>query len=99
MLDSLPREQLRGAMNNLREHRDFSSMWRRDAFDRDNRIDALLTELAALGPIAVDSSWPEDPLARNLAEIGRFIANATRPKPTRQPKYSNPLCSAPAGNI
>jgi ATP-dependent helicase/nuclease subunit A len=83
----LPREQLRGAMNSLREHRDFPSPWRRDAFDRNNRIDALITALAALGPLADDSSWPEDPLARNLAEIGRFIANAMRLEPVSGRDY------------
>src|SRR5207248_733170 len=84
---ALPREQLRGAMNNLREHRDFPATWRRDGFDRNNRIDALVTELMVLGPIAADSSWSEDPLARNLAEIGRFIANATRLEPVSGPDY------------
>jgi ATP-dependent exoDNAse (exonuclease V) beta subunit len=74
----VPREQLRGAMNSLREHRDFPEPWRRDPFDRDNRIDALLTELARLGPLSGESSWPADPLARNLADIERFIADATR---------------------
>jgi ATP-dependent exoDNAse (exonuclease V) beta subunit len=82
-----PREQLRGAMNNLREHRDFPAPWRRDPFDRDNRIDALIAELAALGPIAADSSWPEDPLARNLAEVGRFIATVTRLEPVSGRDY------------
>jgi len=83
----VPREQLRGAMNSLREHRDFPASWRRDAFDRDNRIDALISELAALGALAADSSWPEDLLARNLAEIGRFIANATRLEPVSGRDY------------
>lgn len=74
----LPREQLRSAVNSMRDHRDFPAPWRRDPFDRDNRIDALVSDLAALGSIAQDSSWPEDSLAGNLAEIGRFIATATR---------------------
>lgn len=74
----VPREQLRGAMNSLREHRDFPEPWRRDPFDRDSKIDALVTELAALGSLAAESSWPQDSLARNLAEIARFIADATR---------------------
>ena len=73
-----PREQLRRAMNKLREHRDFPAPWRRDPLDRDSKIDELVTELAGLGPLARDSSWPGDPLARNLAEIGRFIADVTR---------------------
>ena len=74
----VPREQLRAAMNSLREHRDFPGPWRRDPFDRDNRIDALLSELAGLAPLAAESSWPDDPLANNLADIGRFIGDATR---------------------
>ena len=73
-----PREQLRTAMNTLREHRDFPTPWRRDPFDRNKSIDALLSELVALGPLAGDSSWPDDPLARNLTDIGRFVADATR---------------------
>src|SRR5262249_55329989 len=36
-----PREQLRNAMNALREHRDFPERWRRDPFDRQGTIDAL----------------------------------------------------------
>src|SRR5205823_2175147 len=31
-----------------------------------------------LGPLADESSWSEDPLARNLAEIVRFIGGAIR---------------------
>jgi ATP-dependent helicase/nuclease subunit A len=74
----IPREQLRAAMNSLREHRDFPAFWRRDPFDRDYRIDAVISELAKLAPLAAESSWPQDPLARNLVEIGSFIADATR---------------------
>ena len=66
----VPREQLRAAMSSLCEHRDFPEPWRRDPFDRDNRIDALLTELATLAPLAAESSSPTDSLARNLNEVG-----------------------------
>ena len=53
-----PREQLRNAMQTLREHRDFSEPWRRQTFDRNGAIDALMTELSALGALAPRSSWP-----------------------------------------
>jgi ATP-dependent helicase/nuclease subunit A len=53
----VPREQLRMAMNTLREHRDFPTPWRRDPFERGKRIDALIDELAALAPLAAESSW------------------------------------------
>jgi ATP-dependent exoDNAse (exonuclease V) beta subunit len=73
-----PRDQLRTAMLSLLDHRDFPAPWRRDTFDRDKRIDALVTELAELAAIGVDASSPTDSLARNLVDIGRFIADATR---------------------
>jgi ATP-dependent helicase/nuclease subunit A len=65
-------------MNSLCEHRDFPETWRRDPFDRNNRIDTLVSELARLGPLAAESSWPEDPLASNLADIARFIGETGR---------------------
>jgi ATP-dependent helicase/nuclease subunit A len=82
-----PREQLRSAMHTLRQHRDFPTLWRRDPFDRDDAIDALMDELARLGTLAAASSWPEDYLARNLAEISRFIEEATRLEAVRDRDY------------
>jgi ATP-dependent helicase/nuclease subunit A len=37
-----PREQLRSAMNDLRDHRDFPTLWRRETFNRNGAIDALV---------------------------------------------------------
>src|SRR5208283_5088877 len=71
---SSPREQLRTAMQALRDHRDFPTPWRRQPFDRDRAIDVVMTELSALGELAAKSSWPDDYLTRNLAEISRFAA-------------------------
>lgn len=75
---SSPREQLRNAMYRLRDHRDFPAAWRRETFDRNDAIDALMAEFCALGALAAKSSWPEDYLARNLAEISRFVEERTR---------------------
>ena len=50
-------------------------------------LDRLITELAAVGPLAVDSSWAEDPLARSLTEVGHRIANATRLEPVSGRDY------------
>jgi ATP-dependent exoDNAse (exonuclease V) beta subunit len=72
------RVQLRAAMDSLCEHWDFPEPWRRDPFDRDNRIEALVSELAGLGVFASESSWQDDPLAGNLADIARFIGDSTR---------------------
>ncbi|HWG06060.1 MAG TPA: UvrD-helicase domain-containing protein, partial [Beijerinckiaceae bacterium] len=82
-----PRDQLRGAMQTLREHRDFSEPWRRQPFDRNGSIDALMNELARLGALATTSSWPEDYLARSLAEISRFIEESTRLEAVRDRDY------------
>jgi ATP-dependent exoDNAse (exonuclease V) beta subunit len=77
-LSDSPREQLRAATQKLRKHRDFPTSWRRDPFDRNNQIDSLIQELAQLGSLAPSSSWPNDPLARNLLEASRFVEEMTR---------------------
>ena len=82
-----PREQLRNAMQTLREHRDFSEPWRRETFDRNGAIDALMTELSALGALAARSSWLGDYLTRNLAEISRLVDETTRLEAVRDRDY------------
>jgi ATP-dependent exoDNAse (exonuclease V) beta subunit len=82
-----PREQLRGAMQALCEHRDFSTPWRREPFDRNGTVDALMGELSRLGGLAATSSWPDDYLARNLREISRFVEEATRLEAVRGRDY------------
>jgi len=82
-----PREQLRGAMRGLREHRDFPEPWRRDPFDRNGVIDTLMAELSRLGTLAATSSWPRDPLARNLDEIARFVEESIRLEAVRSRDY------------
>ena len=82
-----PREQLRSAMQSLREHRDFPEPWRRDPFDRNVAIDRLMHELAQLGELAAASSWPEDYLTRNIAEIAHFVEETTRIEAVRGRDY------------
>ena len=82
-----PREQLRNAMQTLRDHRDFPALWRRQAFDRNGAIDTLITELSGLGALAAASSWPDDYLTRNLTEISRFVGEATRMEAVRDRDY------------
>jgi ATP-dependent helicase/nuclease subunit A len=82
-----PQEQLRAAIQTLREHRDFPRPWRRDPFDRNGAIDTLMRTLAEVGELRRGSSWPEDPLARNLAEIARFGREATRLEAVRGRDY------------
>jgi ATP-dependent exoDNAse (exonuclease V) beta subunit len=73
-----PREQLRAALHTLRGHRDFPAKWRRDPFDREKNIDALIGELASVGMLAATSSWTDDYLTRSLTEVARFVDESTR---------------------
>src|ERR1700676_2176834 len=82
-----PHEQLRTAMHMLCNHRDFAQGWRRDPFDRQGAIDVLLDELAEVGELASLSSWPDDYLARNLAEIASFVSEVTRLEAVRGRDY------------
>ncbi|WP_050625984.1 UvrD-helicase domain-containing protein [Bradyrhizobium viridifuturi] len=82
-----PHEQLRAAMHALCDHRDFAQAWRRDPFDRQEAIDVLLDELAEVGELASFSSWADDYLARNLAEIASFVGEATRLEAVRGRDY------------
>lgn len=69
---------LRSALDKVILCRDFPAPWRRDAFDRTARINALLEQLTELGALAAESSKTGDYLARNLVEIGRFVEDATQ---------------------
>jgi ATP-dependent helicase/nuclease subunit A len=68
-----PRQQLRAAVAALVEHRDFDTAWRRVPFDRDTKIDTLLARLAEVAGLAARAKRESDYLARNLAEIQRFV--------------------------
>lgn len=76
--DEPPREALRSALHKLRDHRDFPTAWRRDPFDREGSIDAVMAGLVAIGSLAALSSRADDWLARNLAELERFVAETAR---------------------
>ena len=75
------------ALDSLIDCRDFPAPWRRDPFDRDRRIDALLEQLKELGDLAAKSSWPGDYLTRNLAEIARFVEENTQLEAVRGRDY------------
>ncbi len=76
-----PRRLLLRAASLLVDRRDFDAPWRRGAFDRDLRIDALLSELATLGCLADRANRNRDYLARNLRslkELSERIADRER---------------------
>src|SRR5215471_8301113 len=82
-----PREMLRSAFGSLLDHRDFPAAWRRDAFDRQGAIDAIMEQLIGVGSLATKSSWPDDYLAQNLAEIARFVEENARVEAVRGRDY------------
>ncbi len=76
--DEGPRRMLRGAARELVDRRDFPAPWRHEeGFDRDGTIDALITEMTALGAFAAAGN-PDDHFVRSLAEIARFADEVHR---------------------
>jgi ATP-dependent helicase/nuclease subunit A len=82
-----PREALRNALGSLIEHRDFPAPWRRDPFDRMGAVDTVIEHLTTVGALAAESSWPDDYLTRNLADIARFVAENARAEAVRGRDY------------
>jgi ATP-dependent exoDNAse (exonuclease V) beta subunit len=69
--DEGPRALLRQAAWELALRRDFPAPWRREPFDRDPAIDALLEEMAILAQYAKDGP-PDDYFTKSLEELRRF---------------------------
>ncbi len=68
-----PRAALRSAVGCIVDHRDFDAPWRRVEFARSAAIDEVLKALREVGDLTDRASWSEDYLARNTAEIQRFV--------------------------
>src|SRR4030095_2919086 len=54
--------------------RDYTARWRRDPFERDRAIDAVMEELEEIAALADRADDPDDWLPKNLANIARFVA-------------------------
>ncbi|HJL20002.1 MAG TPA: UvrD-helicase domain-containing protein, partial [Sandaracinaceae bacterium LLY-WYZ-13_1] len=68
-----PRWALRRAATEMVRRRDHRAPWRREPFDRDGAIDALIDELEGLGALAKLASSPSDYLGAALARVARFV--------------------------
>ncbi len=68
-----PRQQLRNAARSLIEHRDFTAAWRRESFDRPQRIDHVVEQLEGLAVLADQATQRDDWLARNFQNIRDFL--------------------------
>lgn len=72
--DSPPAESLKQAGKQLVEWRDHSAPWRRDAFDRRARMEALLTQCRALASWAGQSTRANDNLVRSLRPLMDLVS-------------------------
>jgi ATP-dependent helicase/nuclease subunit A len=73
-----PAELLRRAGWSLVDRRDFDGAWRRDAFERDTRLDAIIAELRPLAALADRAHRADDYLAKLLGKLGRWLAELDR---------------------
>jgi ATP-dependent helicase/nuclease subunit A len=80
-----PREMLLGAAEQLVERRDFDAPWSRPPFSRNDRIDALVAQVAELGAMAELASSPRDPLARGLTAM-RDLASSVAERENARPR-------------
>ena len=75
--DDGPRARLRRAAWELVQWRDFPASWRRESFERDAAIDALMETLAGVGP-APPITDRSDNSDRSVRDIERFVADVGR---------------------
>ncbi len=71
--DSGPKDVLRRAGLGLVDQRDFRAGWRRDPFDRDAAIDALVTRLREAAAMNKRIGTSETWIAKSLQEINHFV--------------------------
>ncbi|HVY44234.1 MAG TPA: UvrD-helicase domain-containing protein, partial [Minicystis sp.] len=83
-----PRDVLRDAAYKLALHRDFDARFARDPFARDAWIDRLVDdELAEIAALAPRAERTDDWLAKNLANVARFLDELRRREAVRPRDY------------
>jgi ATP-dependent helicase/nuclease subunit A len=81
-----PREIARRAAFELMNWRDFDSPWQYAPFERDAEINALITEIEAIGKLS-ELGGQDDWLAKSLGEIAKPVKEATRLEKVRGRDY------------
>jgi ATP-dependent helicase/nuclease subunit A len=76
--DNQPLDRLRVAGWTLVQWRDFRRPWRRDAFNRDQEIEQLISELSVLAKIASECNVPRHPLRARLQCVIDFMSRLQR---------------------
>src|SRR5262249_41032614 len=82
-----PRAPLPRAAASPVAHRHFPGAWRRDPFDREAAIDAVVARLADLAALADQAERADSSLAGALAELDRFIEELGRREAVRGRDY------------
>jgi ATP-dependent exoDNAse (exonuclease V) beta subunit len=82
--DSGPKDVLRRAGLSLVDQRDFRAMWRRDPFDRDASLDALVQRFREVAQLDARIGTSEAWIAKSLAEIAHFVAELDHRESVRQ---------------
>jgi ATP-dependent helicase/nuclease subunit A len=72
--DAAPSDKIRDAVRSLAEQRDFTAAWARPPIARARLLDDAVRRLEELADIALRAEDPDDWLSKNLAEVGRFVA-------------------------
>ncbi|HAA75060.1 TPA: ATP-dependent deoxyribonuclease subunit A, partial [Candidatus Latescibacteria bacterium] len=71
--DEASSKQLRFAARSLAEHRDFPAKWTQTEFDREARIDAVMSQLEELGELGENAYRPSSRLAQHFQDVQRFV--------------------------
>ncbi|HMJ56834.1 MAG TPA: UvrD-helicase domain-containing protein [Polyangiaceae bacterium] len=69
-----PRLVLKRAGGDLIEQRDFATAWRRDPFQREQALDAIIARLDTLASFVAKADAKDDYLVQNLIHVRRFMS-------------------------
>jgi ATP-dependent helicase/nuclease subunit A len=79
-----PRLVLRRAGADLIEQRDFATPWRRDPFDREKALDAIIERLSTLSGYVAKADAKDDYLVQNLMHVRRFMSELLAKEAVRE---------------
>jgi len=82
-----PMEQIQEAGRRLIDWRDYPAAWRRDLFERESRIDALLRDVRELAALSERRARPKDYLYLALAPVRELARWAERAEALRERDY------------
>ena len=80
-------DQLKGAGRKLIEWRDFPALWRREAFDREAEIEALMSQVTELAAMAAQCKRINDNLAGSLRPLQQLLTWLGRGDAMRRKDY------------